>query len=128
MELKNEFQSIRDWAEQRNLYIKGDTKTQFVKLLEEVGELGSSILKGDGKEFKDAIGDIVVVLTNLTELANKDVFLQKHYEDVVGDGGTRELIFTEGEITIEECINTAFNVIKNRKGKMENGTFKKETI
>jgi NTP pyrophosphatase (non-canonical NTP hydrolase) len=128
MQLTNEFEPIREWAQERGIFSKGDTKTQFVKLLEEVGELGSSILKGDGKEFKDAIGDIVVVLTNLTELANKDVFLQEHYEDVVGDGGTRELIFTEGEITIEDCINTAFNVIKNRKGKMENGTFKKETI
>jgi NTP pyrophosphatase (non-canonical NTP hydrolase) len=126
MELKNEFQSIRDWAEQRNLYIKGDTKTQFVKLLEEVGELSRAILTKNPKELKDAIGDIVVVLTNLTELANNDIFSKEEYEDIAGDGGPSLLMITEGEVTIEDCINSAFNEIRNRKGKMENGTFKKD--
>ena len=92
------FQLIRDWAKQRGLYDKGDTKTQFCKLMEEAGELGRAVLKDDQVEFVDAIGDMVVVLTNMAML-----------------GGT----------SIETCIDTAYDEIKSRKGKMVNGTFVK---
>jgi len=93
------FQLIRDWAGERGLYSKGDTKTQFCKLMEEAGELGRAILKDDNPEFKDAIGDMVVVLTNLAHM-----------------GGT----------TIEDCIDAAYDVISKRTGKMINGTFVKD--
>jgi NTP pyrophosphatase (non-canonical NTP hydrolase) len=94
----NRFELIRNWAFERNLYAKGDTKTQYAKLMEESGELARAILKDDEKEFVDAIGDMVVVLTNLAHL-----------------GGT----------SIEHCIDTAYKVISKRKGKMINGTFVK---
>ena len=93
------FQKIRDWAGERGLYTKGDTKTQFCKLMEEAGELGRAVLKDDKPEFIDAIGDMVVVLTNMAHL-----------------GGT----------TIEECIDAAYKVISKRTGKMVNGTFVKD--
>ena len=93
------FQLIRDWAGTRGLYSKGDTKTQFCKLMEEAGELGRAILKDDNPEFRDAIGDMVVVLTNLAHM-----------------GGT----------TIEDCIDEAYDVISKRTGKMVNGTFVKD--
>ena len=93
------FQKIRDWAGERGLYTKGDTKTQFCKLMEEAGELGRAILKQDKPEVVDAIGDMVVVLTNMAHLS-----------------GT----------TIEECIDTAYKVISKRTGKMINGTFVKD--
>ena len=96
---KDRFQLIRDWAGERGLYTNGDTKTQFCKLMEEGGELGRAILKKDQHEFIDAIGDMVVVLTNLAHL-----------------GGT----------TIEECIDQAYNEIKTRTGVMSNGTFVKD--
>ena len=95
---ENRFDLIRQWASDRNLYDKGDTKTQFCKLMEEAGELGRAVLKDDHAEFVDAIGDMVVVLTNLAEL-----------------GGT----------SIERCIDAAYAEIQNRKGKMVNGTFVK---
>ena len=95
---RHRFQLIRDWAGERGLYTKGDTKTQFCKLMEEAGELGRAVLKNDQEEFVDAIGDMVVVLTNLAHL-----------------GGT----------TIEECIDSAYKVISKRTGKMVNGTFVK---
>ena len=94
----NIFNNIRNWAKQIGLYDKGDTKTQYVKLQEESGELAKAILKNDKPEVIDAIGDMVVVLTNLAHL--------------------------EG-LTIEECIQSAYNVIKNRTGKMVNGTYVK---
>jgi len=95
----NRFQLIRDWAGERGLYTKGDTKTQFCKLMEEAGELGRAVLKDNQEEFVDAIGDMVVVLTNMAHL-----------------GGT----------TIEECIDEAYKVIAKRTGKMVNGTFVKD--
>ena len=95
----NRFELIRAWADKRGLYDKGDTKTQYCKLMEEAGELGRAVLKNDQAEFEDAIGDMVVVLTNLAHL-----------------GGT----------TIENCVDSAYNVISKRTGKMVNGTFVKD--
>ena len=93
------FDSIRDWADKRGIYDSGDTKTQFVKLMEEIGELGQAILKDDEAEFIDAIGDSVVVLTNLAKLGGHD---------------------------IERCIESAYNEISARSGSMVNGTFVKD--
>ena len=95
----NDFDLIRAWANERGLYDKGDTKTQTLKLVEEVGEICRAILKEDHDEVVDGIGDAVVVLTNLAELQG---------------------------VRIETCIKTAYNEICNRKGKMVNGTFKKD--
>ena len=95
----SQFDLIRDWAEERGLYKRGDAKTQALKLVEEVGETCRAILKEDYEEVTDGIGDCVVVLTNLAELHG---------------------------VSIEECIEKAYNEIKNRTGKMENGTYKKD--
>lgn len=92
------FELIREWAKEKGILDKGDTKTQCLKLFEEAGELSKAILNDDKEEFIDAIGDCVVVLTNLAHL-----------------GGVR----------IEDCIDEAYNVIAKRKGKMINGTFVK---
>jgi NTP pyrophosphatase (non-canonical NTP hydrolase) len=94
-----QFDLIRAWADERGLYEKGDPKTQYVKLIEEAGEVGRAILKIDIPEIKDGIGDMVVVLTNLAHLC---------------------------DLTIEECVEAAYNEIKGRTGKMNNGTFKKD--
>jgi len=93
------FQQIRDWAEERGLYKSGDVKTQYLKLMEEAGELSEALLKDNQEEVIDAIGDMVVVLTNLA-----------HQRDV----------------HIETCIASAYNEIQNRTGKMINGTFVKD--
>ena len=93
------FENIRDWAQARGLYDKGNSHTQYVKLQEEAGELAKALLEDDKMEIMDAIGDMVVVLTNLAHLQ---------------------------ETTIESCIAQAYNEIKNRKGSMINGTFVKD--
>ena len=93
------FDKIRLWAEDRGLYHKGDPKTQTLKLMEEAGEICRAVLKKDEEQIIDGIGDCVVVLTNLAHLA-----------------GT----------SIEECIDAAYEEIKDRTGKMSNGTFKKD--
>jgi NTP pyrophosphatase (non-canonical NTP hydrolase) len=95
---KSVFDDIRKWARVRGIYDSGDQKTQYIKLQEEAGELAKAILNKDKAEVEDAIGDMVVVLTNLAELS---------------------------ELRIEDCIDSAYNEISNRKGKMINGTFVK---
>ena len=99
--LPSRFDLIRQWAKDRGLYDKGNSHTQYVKLQEEAGELAQAILKQDKPEIQDAIGDMVVVLTNLAHL--------------------------EG-FTIEDCIDAAYTEIAMRKGSMVNGTFVKETL
>jgi len=95
----SQFDLIREWAERRGLYANGDSKTQALKLVEEVGETCRAILKEDHDEVIDGIGDCVVVLTNLAELVG---------------------------IQIEDCIERAYLEISTRKGKMLNGTFVKD--
>jgi NTP pyrophosphatase (non-canonical NTP hydrolase) len=95
---QNNFDNIREWAKERGIFDKGDSKTQYIKLQEEAGELAKALLKNDRPEIIDAIGDIAVVLTNLAHL--------------------------EG-LKIEDCIQTAYDVISKRQGKMVNGTFVK---
>jgi phosphoribosyl-ATP pyrophosphohydrolase len=95
------FNLIRAWAEERGIYTNGDIKTQYVKLQEETGELAQAILKNNKKDIIDAIGDSVVVLTNLAALAGVD---------------------------IEHCIDVAYGEISNRTGNMINGTFVKDQL
>ena len=95
------FTKIRRWAYERGIYDHGDSKTQYVKLMEEAGELAEGLLKNDKPEIIDAIGDIVVVLTNLAKLEKLD---------------------------IEDCIEHAYHTISKRTGKMMNGTFVKNTL
>ena len=103
------FDDIINWGANRNLHKEGDIKTQYCKLGEEFGELGRAIIKSDNDAIIDAIGDMVIVLTNLTEIYSINT--------------NTEL---KGFVTMEYCINEAYNVIKNRKGSMENGSFIKD--
>jgi NTP pyrophosphatase (non-canonical NTP hydrolase) len=93
------FSRIREWAQDRGLYDEGNAHTQYVKLQEEAGELAKALLKDDKPEIIDAIGDMVVVLTNLSHMQG---------------------------VTIEHCIDSAYKVISKRTGKMINGTFVKD--
>jgi NTP pyrophosphatase (non-canonical NTP hydrolase) len=93
------FENIRQWAQTRGLYDKGNSHTQYVKLQEEAGELAKALLNNDKAEVIDAIGDMVVVLTNLAHLQG---------------------------VHIETCIAEAYKVISKRTGKMINGTFVKD--
>lgn len=134
MKLYNEFEPIRKWAYNRGIYQSGDLKTQLVKLNEETGELSRAILKNSKAEISDAIGDCVIVLTNLARLAEQH--LCDTCENCRGLGGhfigeESECNWEEckncGSLTIEDCINRAYEEIKNRTGSMQNGTFIKDS-
>ena len=95
------FDNIRQWADDRGIYNQGDPKTQLIKLYEETGELAQALLKNNKEDIVDAIGDSVVVLTNLAHLVGTD---------------------------IETCIGSAYDEISSRTGTMKNGTFVKDTL
>lgn len=96
----NRFVDIRRWAHDRNIIDGATSQAQFVKLIEEVGELAEGIAKGRHDAVYDGIGDAVVVLT---------------------------ILAAQYGVEIEHCIELAWNEIKDRKGKMVNGTFVKES-
>jgi len=89
---------IRGWHKDRNL-IEGSTdKDQVLKLMQELGELSDSVCKK--KDVKDDIGDMLVILINIAERNNT---------------------------TLKECMSVAWEDIKDRKGKMIDGIFVKES-
>ncbi|WKK68308.1 MazG-like family protein [Brochothrix thermosphacta] len=92
------FKLIEQWATDRNLHT-ADPNKQMLKLMEETGELASAMARSNDALTKDAVGDIVVVLT---------------------------VLCTQLNISVEECIQIAYDEIKDRKGKMINGVFIKE--
>lgn len=95
----NRFEDIRNWANARNIIEGTDSRAQFVKLMEEVGELAAGIAKNKADMVMDGIGDAVVVLTVLA---------------------------AQQGVNIEACIEMAWDEIKDRKGRMINGIFVKE--
>lgn len=86
------------WHYDRNL-IEGSTdKDQVLKLAQELGELSDSVCKG--KDIKDDIGDMLVVMINIAE---------------------------RNGVILSECLSKAWEDIKDRKGKMIDGVFVKES-
>ena len=97
-DLASRVDDIISWHYDRNL-IEGSTdKDQYLKLLEEVFELQSNIMKG--RPVIDDIGDIIVVLINIAE---------------------------RNGLTLKDCLDHAYNDIKDRNGRMIEGIFVKES-
>lgn len=95
-------EAIIQWANDRNM-IKQDKLTalsQLAKVTEEHGELSAGINKNDEEKIKDSLGDSLVTLIILAQDLNFDLL---------------------------DCLNIAYNVIKDRKGKIINGVFVKES-
>lgn len=93
-----EFQDkVVKWADERNLINGSTPKDQFHKLIQECAELSDSICKG--KDVRDDVGDVLVVLTIMCRQLGAD---------------------------IEMCMAKAWDDIKDRKGKMIDGIYVKE--
>ena len=99
MKTYQDFINIRGWAEARNLVLGSNPQAQFTKLIEEAGELATGIAKKRGDLVMDGIGDVAVVLT---------------------------ILAAQHGVTIEACIEMAWDEIKDRKGRMIDGVFVKE--
>ena len=88
---------IAQWHYDRNLIDGSTDKDQYMKLIQEAGELSDSLCKG--KDIRDDIGDIMVVLIN---------------------------IMVRNKLTMRQCLSQAYDDIKDRKGRMIDGIFVKE--
>lgn len=94
---------VNEWADDRNLK-QADPKIQWMRITEEVGEIRDVLLKPTKftepqAALKDAIGDTLVTIIVLAHQLDLDV---------------------------TDCLSIAYEEIKNRKGRMVNGTFVKE--
>ena len=97
MSLENIVKKVVAWHIDRNLIDGSTHQAQYVKLIEEAGELAGNISRG--KDLRDDIGDMLVVLINLAA--------------------------REG-YSIESCLAVAWDDIKDRRGRMIDGIFVKE--
>jgi NTP pyrophosphatase (non-canonical NTP hydrolase) len=88
------------WSEARGIIQNSDAKTQLLKAFEEMGELASGVNKKDMALIKDGVGDVLVCLINVCAIL---------------------------DISITECLQLAYNEIKDRKGYLtKDGVFIKE--
>lgn len=141
---------VLQWGEERELFNPKHGATplsQLRKFFEEFGELNQALNKKDREGIKDAIGDCQVCLINYAKLSGLDI-----KEDNLNDGFDLEITIdwyfriidhasndNVGFAILElarmelaqgfkpwECLNFAYNEIKDRKGKMINRTFVKD--
>lgn len=91
--------AVEQWAEEKGILSKATPIKQAMKTQEELTELCNAILDNNKEEIKDAIGDIMVTLIIQAKMQG---------------------------MTIEECLNAAYDVISKRTGKMVNGQFVKD--
>lgn len=89
---------IVGWAVDRGILSNSDPKSQFLKMISEIGELADAISHQDDEEIEDALGDVFVTLVLTSELLGKN---------------------------LHTCVDQAYQVISKRKGKMQNGVFVK---
>ena len=152
--MKRRLPDIRQWAEERNLIAGSATAAQFVKLVEEAGEMLLAHENDDPDGVKDGAGDVIVVLTILA--AQIGVNLEDHIELHDGyihgevpmfgklasaiarkqhDAAIEHICETAGcamdyaweyGFDIADCVEHAWAEIKDRKGKMIDGVFVKD--
>lgn len=146
-------EKIENWAEERGIYDVPDHYKQLLKLGEEFSELLVAINKKDTQEMKDAIGDMFVCIVNVGKILNINILdlvieePNKKYEiNSVSIYAVNALMCTDNKnalnlkllvnilqgfcnhlkIDFLECVDLAWNTIKNRKGRMVNGKFVRE--
>lgn len=91
--------NVVEWADNKSLLKRENTLRQFTKVVEEVGEVAAALARQNKNALKDGIGDVIVTL----------IILGK-----------------QQDLTLEECLQAAWDEIKDRKGKTIGGTFIKE--
>jgi NTP pyrophosphatase (non-canonical NTP hydrolase) len=89
-------QEVIQWALDKGIITPDNAKSQLLKSFEEMGEVARAVLKNNQEELIDGLGDVLVTLIILAEIKG---------------------------VKLEDCLGSAYNVIKNRTGKTVNGTF-----
>ena len=134
---------ILGWAKDKNITTEECIPMQKLKLIEEVGEIANAIVKNKKEEQADGIGDAFVVLTILaeqnaeefeavesysnfedTELA--DLLAMIIYSEYNVDFGVFLELCVKLDLDIVNCVSSAWDEIKDRKGRTEGGVFIKD--
>ena len=97
--MNNLIKQVEQWSIDKGLD-KGNSDRQAIKFYEEAGEIGAALSRNRMDDLKDGIGDTIVTLI---------ILAQQH------------------GMTIEECLQYAYDEISQRKGRTINGTFIKES-
>lgn len=90
---------VLQWAKDKGILEKATREAQCDKTIEEVTELSVAIYKDDRDEIIDALGDILVTIIIQAEMNG---------------------------LSLIDCLNSAYNVIKRRTGVMKDGKFIKD--
>lgn len=88
-------EQVQQWSIDKDLH-NGNSDRQALKFYEEAGEVGAALSRGNLEALKDGIGDTVVTLI---------ILAQQH------------------DMTLQECLQFAYDEIKDRTGRTVNGTF-----
>lgn len=154
-------EKVLTWSYDRNIIDGSDFYRQYMKAQSEMGELAAAYLKEDREEIKDAIGDVLVCLINLSEQCDVNLKFTHNayvsYLDVHGLYGRAQMNFgrladtllkgdkdgtelhlervisrldsiaAKYKFGLEDCLEAAYNEIKDRKGVMFQGVFIKES-
>jgi NTP pyrophosphatase (non-canonical NTP hydrolase) len=91
--------AVIDWAKEKGILDKGTPMAQALKTLEETTELCNAVNANDYAEIEDALGDVMVTILIQAEMQG---------------------------MSLEDCLESAYNTISKRKGKMIDGQFVKE--
>lgn len=86
---------VEEWSINKNLHLSRPDR-QALKFYEEAGEIAAALSRGNKEALKDGIGDTIVTLIILAQQYGWSLF---------------------------ECLAYVYDEIKERKGKIVNGTF-----
>ena len=93
-------QEVIQWAAERGLLTPDNAKSQLLKSFEEMGEVARAVLKNNHEDLVDGLGDVLVTLI---------------------------ILAAQHDITLETCLQVAYDDIKDRKGVLLDGVFIKDT-
>lgn len=91
---------VVNWAIERGIVRSSTPQSQLLKTVSELGELADATIKDDEDGIDDGIGDVLVTLIIYAYMMERD---------------------------LKSCLQSAYDTIKERKGKMSaGGAFVKE--
>lgn len=140
-------QCVIGWADSKGILTKESAPRQFLKIIEESGETCQAILKNDKAKIIDGIGDMAVTIIIYSEQIDTRIdyhalfynFRKRSHNEIISSilsyvieghpkyafATLHELAETFG-LSLDECLEAAWNEIKDRTGKTVNGIFVKD--
>lgn len=146
--LKDLIQKVEAWAEERNLIKFEYADKQYLKFLEETGELARALLKNDVPEIVDASGDVLTTVIILAKQLGNTLITKLHkgkcgieyfnispydFVNLVSPNyvaleviEVMDAVILSHGYDLVDCLEIAYNVISKRKGRTVGGTFIKD--